>query len=99
MIKSERTPEQMAQIQRFKFNFDVDPPGSSPRKNWCHDLPSKQNWNSRGGGRKDTRNRGYNQGCGDDRRDNGVYRGSYNSNSNNCSSSTTRHRVVFDGSD
>jgi len=102
-FKSDRTPEQVTWIENFKFNFKVAQHGMWPRNNQRNDIRhgglSRQNWDSGGGGRNDSRNHGWDQGRGKHRRDNGGDRGSYSSNRINRCNSTTRRRVGFDDLD
>ena len=61
-FKSDCTPEQLTWIENFKFNFEVAQysvwPRNNQRNDVHHDGPSRQNWNSDGGGRNESRNRG-----------------------------------------
>ena len=82
-------------MQIFKFDFDVALLGGYPRNNQRNERLSGQNWNS---GRANNHNCSYSLGHGDDRRDNGGSRGSYNSNPSNRSSSVIRYRLGFNGS-
>ena len=83
----------------FKFSFNVAQHGVWPRKNQRndtrHDGASRQNWNSGGGGQKDSRDCGWDQVRAEHRRDFGSDRGSYQGNRNNRGNSTTRRRVGF----
>jgi len=80
----------------LKFYFNVAPPGGYPENNHRNERPSGHNWNS---GCMENHNSVYNQGRGDDRRNNGGNRGSYNIKPSNRSSSTTWRRVGFNRSD
>ena len=98
-----RSTVQMAWIQRFKFNFNVAPPGKWPRnrqlRDQRHNVHSIQNWSSGGDGCNDSSNRVYDQGHGEHRRDIDGNRGGYFSTGTDRNNSTTRRRVGFDGPD
>jgi len=101
MFKSDHTPEQLKWIEDFKLNFDVVQnvmwPRNNQRNNARHDGASIKIWNSEGGGRNDSRNCGWDQGC--DKRDNEGDHGSYQGNRNDRGKSTTCRRVGFDDPD
>jgi len=102
-FKSERTPEQVTWIEKFKFNFEVAQhsvwPRNNQRNDGYHDRPSRQKWNSGGGGRKNSRNCGWDQGRDEHRSNNSGDRGNYPSNRIIRGNSTTCRRVRFDDPD